>query len=333
MKALVAYLVLLVTMMNVGAQTPSGLADLQLKYETGQREQTIKILNSQGRVQRADLQRVNVERNITIGGVGLLLILAAMAYTALRNKRRNNLELNAKQDEINQKNFTLEKLLQEKEQLLVEKDWLLKEVHHRVKNNLQIVMSLLSTQSAYLENDAALDAISASRNRVQAISLIHQKLYSTSDVASIDMQAYIADLVNYLRDCLDTAKHRIRFEQLVEPIRIDLAQAVPVGLILNEAITNAIKYAFDDQGGEIIIGFQSIGNNNLLLTVADNGIGLLADFDIRKTTSLGMEMMKVLARQLRGTFEVKNASGVTVMVEFKIAEILSKSINSEDFYS
>lgn len=303
-------------------QKSKQIADLQLKYDISQKEQTIKILNSQAMVQHGDLQRANLERNITISGVALLLILTGFAYRGYRNKQRSNIQLQGKQDVINEKNITLLKLLTEKDALLLEKDWLLKEVHHRVKNNLQIVMSLLSTQSAYLENDAALEAISASRNRLQAISLIHQKLYSVSNVASIDMRTYIADLVNYLRDCLDTIDHRIRFEQLVEPVRIDLSQAVPIGLILNEAITNAIKYAFDKSGGTIIIALQSVGNDNLLLTVTDDGKGLPDEFDVNQISSFGIELMKALCRQLKGTFEMRNKPGVTVMIDFQVEKIL-----------
>jgi two-component sensor histidine kinase len=142
-------------------------------------------------------------------------------------------------------------------------------------------------------------------------------------VASIDMQAYVLDLVNYLRDCLDTSGRRIRIEQLIEPIRIDLAQAVPIGLILNEAITNAIKYAFDEKGGEIIIALQMIGQEHLLMTIADNGKGLPVDFDIQTASSLGMEMMKALSKQLGGEFKITNKSGTNITVEFQLDRVLA----------
>ena len=261
---------------------------------------------------------------LIIGSVMLLLLLGVV-YSRYRLKQRSNIQLQSKQHEINQQNIRLQRLI-------TEKDWLLKEVHHRVKNNLQIVMSLLSTQSAYLENTAALNAISESRNRVQAISLIHQKLYSTSNVASIDMQTYISDLINYLNDCLDASSQGIRFEQLVEPVKIDLGQAVPLGLILNEAITNAIKYAFEGNGGSIIIALQLISNENLLLTITDNGKGLPVDFDVKNTSSLGMEMMKALSKQLGGSFQVKGNPGVTITVEFQIEKVLNH-IQAENFYS
>jgi len=290
------------------------LSELNIKYETGQKEKDIALLKSQRATQEAKLQQANLQRNITIGGVAMLLIIAGVAYNGYRNKQRSNIQLQLKQTEINKQNSELQKLV-------VEKDWLLKEVHHRVKNNLQIVMSLLSTQSAYLQNSDALDAIRESQNRVQSIALIHQKLYSGTNVASIDMPSYVTDLVNYLADGFDTHKRGIRFEQLIEPIKMDLAQAVPLGLILNEAITNAVKYAFE-KGGEVIIGLQLIAQDSVILTVTDNGMGLPADFDIRTTNSLGMEMMKALSKQLGGSFEIKSKSGTSITIEFQLERAL-----------
>lgn len=182
-------------------------------------------------------------------------------------------------------------------------------------------MSLLSSQSAYLKNTAALDAIRESQNRVQAISLIHQKLYNSNNVAYIVMQAYVSDLVGYLTDCFGTKGRGIRIEQLVEDISLDLAQVVPLGLILNEAITNAIKYAFDHSGGEIIIALQQVGQEGLMLHISDNGKGLPHDFDLRKASSLGMEMMKALSKQLGGEFKVRNKSGLHISVEFLIERV------------
>lgn len=307
------------------------IAELMVKYETDKKEQSIQILKSESRSQHAELQKVNLQRNITFGGILMLIVLSSFVYNGYRNKQKSNQLLQSKQTEINRQNKTLQFLLNDKDKLLAEKDWLLREVHHRVKNNLQIVMSLLNTQSAYLESNAAITAIRESQNRVQAISLIHQKLYSTSNVASIDMRAYISDLVSYLHDCLDTIARRIRFEIVVEDIRIDLAQAVPLGLILNEAVTNAIKYAFDENGGNIIIALQWVGKENLLLTVADDGKGLPVEFDIDKTTSLGMELMKALCKQLSGTFEMRNKPGLTVMIDFKVEKIID-DLQYENYY-
>ena len=143
------------------------IADMLEKYKSVKKEQAIKLLESQGRNQYAELQKANLQRNITFVGIAMLLVIAGLAYKGYVNKQRSNLKLQVKQQEINRKNLALESLVSEKDDLLTEKDWLLKEVHHRVKNNLQIVMSLLSTQSAYLQNSDALDALRQSQNRVQ----------------------------------------------------------------------------------------------------------------------------------------------------------------------
>jgi len=320
-KILLIGLILFLSMLPVAAQASAD----KLRQHPKDIDSSYKLMK-QAEELSIQLKDTKSQANIYLvaGSVMLLFLLVAL-YNHYRLKQQSNKQLQSKQQEINRQNMRLQRLI-------MEKDWLLKEVHHRVKNNLQIVMSLLSTQLAYLENTAALNAISESRNRVQAISLIHQKLYSTSNVASIDMQTYISDLINYLNDCLNASSRGIRFEQLVEPIKIDLAQAVPLGLILNEAITNAVKYAFTGNGGDIIIALQLMINENLLLTITDNGKGLPANFDIKNTSSLGMEMMKALSKQLDGSFQVKSNHGVTITIEFQIEKVLNH-IQAESFYS
>ncbi|MFB0496995.1 two-component sensor histidine kinase [Mucilaginibacter sp. OAE612] len=298
------------------------IEELDIRYRTNENKQSIRFLQEQSKNQKAELQKVNMQRNITFGGVAMLIIIAGLAFNGYRHKQRSNQQLQLKQTEINNQNLSLQILLNEKDGLLDEKDWLLKEVHHRVKNNLQIVMSLLNTQSAFLKNNAALAAIRESQNRVQAIALIHQKLYSNSDVAYIDMSVYINELINYLADCYDPGGRGIRFEQMIQPVKLDVAQAVPVGLILNEAITNAIKYAFPAQRGEIKVALQ-LAEETIILTIADNGIGLPVDFDIQKASSLGMEMMKALSKQLGGYFKIENYGGAIITVEFRAEKMLS----------
>ena len=193
---------------------------------------------------------------------------------------------------------------------------MLRELHHRVKNNLQIVMSLLNSQSAYIDNEPALTAIHESQNRVHAMSLIHQKLYSSENVSSIDMSAYIRELVSYLRDNFKTGQ-RIRFEFDVEPIEMDVNQAVPLGLILNEAITNAIKYAFPDgRDGKISISLSNTIPHHYLLCISDNGIGIPPKFKNKRPGSLGMSLMKGLSEDLDGSFSIENNNGTTIKTSF-----------------
>jgi two-component sensor histidine kinase len=302
------------------------ITEMQTRYETDKKEQSIKTLQSQAQSQLIMLQKASLQKKITIAGIVMLFIIAALTYYAYRQKQKSNTQLQEKQKEINQQNTELQQLVTDKDGLLTEKDWLLKEVHHRVKNNLQIVMSLLSTQSAYLKNTAALAAIRESQNRVQAISLIHQRLYKANNVASIDMPAYIGELVNYLRDSFDTDRKQIRFEQVIESVQMDIAQAIPVGLILNEAVTNAIKYAFPAAGGEIYVAMQLLVDEGVLLTIADTGKGLPEDFDVSSANSLGMEMMKALSKQLGGSFAIKVRQGTTITVEFQVEKVFESAV-------
>ncbi|MDN3548607.1 tetratricopeptide repeat-containing sensor histidine kinase [Mucilaginibacter aquaedulcis] len=282
------------------------IEQLQIEFETQQKEAQITLLNQKSRLERANLQQANVVKNFTIGGIFLLLVIAMLLYRQNLHKQKSN-------EIITSKNTLLEDLLKQKE-------WLLKEVHHRVKNNLQIVMSILNTQSAYLQNDIAIEAIKGSQHRVNAIALLHQKLYSGGNIALVSMPSYISELINYLSDSFDTGFRHIKIIQASDPLNLDPAQAVPIGLILNEAITNAIKYAFDRRGGEILVSLAMHESGNAVLKVSDTGKGLPPDFDFSETSSLGMEMMKALGKQLKGKFTVENDSGVTLTIIFPIEQ-------------
>jgi len=292
--------------------------DLNVKYETAQKEKNIKSLENKQRLQEVIIQRSDRIKKLTVGGAIMLLLIFLITFIALKNKQRSNKDLTRQRKEINEKNIALEILLSEKDSFLREKDWLLKEVHHRVKNNLQIIISLLDTQSVYLENNIALEAIQESQNRVHSIALIHQKLYRSDKPGSISLTEYVSDLIENLSEGFNTLSRDIIFEQHIDRMDIDLSQAVPLGLILNESITNAIKYAFKNHGGRILIDITAIDDQRVRLSVADNGIGLPEGFDIGTVNSLGMELMKGLSKQLKGQFHISSAHGVQVIVEFEL---------------
>jgi two-component sensor histidine kinase len=316
----------------ISVATGKQINELETKYLSAQKDKKIQELNNQSTIQKNNLEKIHRQRNITFAGVLIAFVLAGVLYFAYRSKQRSNFKLKTKQEEINDQNNSFFLLLSEKENLLqdkddllsrqqdllTEKEWLLREVHHRVKNNLQIVMSLLYTQSAYLQNTDARDAIRDSQNRVQAISIIHQKLYSKTNVATIVMGDYITDLARYLYTCYDCGHRKIRFKENLDQVNLDISQAVPMGLILNEAITNSIKYAFGTDGGEINISAKLSAPETITLCIADTGKGLPPNFDLAETASLGMEMMKALSKQLGGDFEIKSGSGVKVLVIFRV---------------
>lgn len=292
--------------------------ELEISYETAEKERSIAGLQSREKVQRAELKRINVQRNLTSGGIVLVLIIAGLTYKGFRQKRRSNLSLQAHQKEIDHKNDSLEKLNYKQQLLLIEKEWLLREIHHRVKNNLQTTISLLHMQSVYLSNEAALNAIRNSQRRMQAMSLIHQKLYQSENMTNIDMASYIAELTGYLKDSFCGSGY-ISFELQLERLELDVSQAIPLGLIINEAVTNAIKYAFPDKrNGKILIVLKADADGHCFLEIADNGIGLPAAFDADvRHNSLGLNLIHGLADQLNGELNIKNDNGTILIITFK----------------
>jgi two-component sensor histidine kinase len=241
-------------------------------------------------------------------GIALLGLILLLGYSRYRLKQQANRQLEEKQTAINLQNDSLKQLVNERE-------WLLKEIHHRVKNNLQIVISLLNSQSLYLKDNAALNVIRESQHRMNSISLIHQKLYQGDNLSGIDMRDYIFELAIYLQDSFDT-RGKIAFLMDIERLILDVSQAVPLGLILNEAITNAIKYAFKEQleDAKISISFRQREQQGLLLSISDNGAGLPPDFDLGNSLSLGMNLMLGLSRQLGGKMELKNEEGLHIQI-------------------
>ena len=285
--------------------------------------QNIAILTKESSIQHNQLRQAMVMRNMIIGGAVLLLLLLLVSYNRYLIKTRSNRLLAEQQRAINAQNGALKSLVSEKDQLLLDKEWLLKEVHHRVKNNLHTIMSLLDSQSVYLE-DEALEAIKGSKQRVYAMSLIHQKLYQSEQITSISMQVYIAELIDYLIDSFEAAK-KVRFKVEVAPIDLNATQAVPVGLILNEAITNALKYAFPaGENGHITVTLEKV-MDRIELSVADNGVGLPKDLEKKTANSLGIKLMKGLCRELNGTFALRGEKGTVVAVSFKLNDLLQKA--------
>jgi len=281
------------------------IAELVIRYETEKKEKDIIVLNLQNKTQEAHLLRSTRTRNLIIVAV---LLFAGVLYYLYRTKSNNNKKMEAQQRIINQKNDTLT-------QLVREKDWLVKEIHHRVKNNFHTVIGLLATQSQFLKNPEAINAMRESRNRIHAMALIHQKLYQSDNLSTIGMPAYINELVNSLRGSFNI-QGNIHFILDIDPVELDLSHAIPLGLILNEAITNAIKYAFPQESAGIIeVSLKRKEGDNLLITIRDNGIGIPA---VHKTNqkSMGMKLLKGLSEDMDATLTIYGKEGTTILVEF-----------------
>jgi two-component sensor histidine kinase len=246
----------------------------------------------------------------------LLLSTVGFGYSWYRKRRRfiNTFEsLIAKNDELLAEK---EGLLFEKEKLLRDKEWLVREVNHRVKNNLQIVMSLLNSHSNSLADPAAKNVIRDSQNRVHAISLIHQKLYQSDALSTIPMRLYIEDYIAYMSDQLAPGR-QIQFVVEVDLVDLDVAQSVPLGLIIKEAVTNAVKYAFPGEGrGVISVRMHGTSSEWVQVHINDNGIGLPAGLVLEECASLGISLMRGLCRQLDGRLKVYAEKGTHVEIEF-----------------
>ena len=199
---------------------------------------------------------------------------------------------------------------------LNERETLLKEIHHRVKNNLQIVSSLLSLQAAQATEPETIDTLNESQTRIRSIALIHEKLYSSSSLAEIDFGNYVQSLVNELLPMFNVPFGVITTTVDIENVQLDVDTAIPCALIINELVSNSLKHAFPDgRAGAVTIALER-ANGAHALTVADNGIGFPADVDFQATDSLGMQLVVALVNQLGGTIELNRENGTAFVISF-----------------
>jgi two-component sensor histidine kinase len=316
------------------------LNQLNKQYQTASKDQQIQLgekninlLTTQNRLMTQNLQQAKSIRNIIMVVAIVAALLLALSYYQYRIKKKVNLRLQLQQKAISQKNDLLQQTAGQKDILLDEKELLIKEIHHRVKNNLQVVISLLNTQSAYLNDPQASAAIRQSQHRMQSISLIHQKLYQSESRALINMPDYTRELVQYLQQSFDTAG-RITFKLDIADIELDVLRAVPVGLIMNEAITNAIKYAFPlGNGGCITVELSSNYSGDLKLSVTDDGIGLPPGFNIDLCKSLGINLIKGMCRQISGQLAMQGKNGLVVAIEFPMKHEFSLAVPDDEISS
>ncbi len=200
---------------------------------------------------------------------------------------------------------------------LHEKEMLLKEIHHRVKNNLQIIVSLLKLQSKYVNDPKDLQIFNSSRSRVETMSLIHEKLYKSNDISDIDLGSYIKDLVSHILKAYKVNHDEISFELKSDSIQLSIDTAIPCGLIINELINNSLKYAFPEgHQGKIEINISRAGEG-IILEIRDNGTGIPETFDISSSDSLGLQLVETLIRQISGTVELDVTSGTKFIIKFK----------------
>jgi two-component system, sensor histidine kinase PdtaS len=240
------------------------------------------------------LKQAAIIRSVAFGAILLLLLVVGLVFNRYKIKQRQK-------KEIDEKNAQLQELVGEKDDLLGTKEWLLKELHHLVKNNLQVMMSLQELQARNLTSEEALTAVTDSSNRLYAMSLIHQKLYKEDGPDLTNMRQYIGELARHLADAFAPAKPIKLETDLTADIELDVTQAIPVGLILNEAITNVFKYAFIGRPDRNLSGampppllrisLYRIRQKEIELMIKDNGRGYAADQDKNVINEAGLTIL------------------------------------------
>lgn len=300
-----------------GQEKMNTIERLQIEFNASQTKNENELLRRKSQLQLQELGRAQLIKKTTLGGIAFLSLVIILLYSRFSLKKRVHKILLEQKKRIDMAYADLEVSIAQKNKLIEEKECLIREVHHRVKNNLQLTMSLLNSQSHYLQDASAVAAIRESHHRLKSIALIHQKLYQTDNVANININSYIAELINYLRDSFNDARH-INFELNVLDLDMDVAQAVPLGLFINEAITNIFKYAFPEpSSGMVKINLRHCSGDTYKLQICDNGIGLPDNFDYREGRTMGMTLMKGLSEQLDGEFLIESNNGLSISLIFE----------------
>jgi two-component sensor histidine kinase len=287
----------------------------RISYETGKKEndirlrdQNISLLKQNGRLRQALRDKAAMLRKQTITSILILLICGGIFYKQYRLKQKSNRLVSQKNKIITEKNKLFDGLIKEKE-------WLLMEMHHRVKNNLHTILSLLESQSIFLENEAY-KALEDSRSRVYVMSLIHQQLYQSEDINTINMSVYLSEFVSHLQQ--SPGAYKVHFELNAPPIQLSLSQAMPLAFIINEAVTNSVKHAFPGKrSGEIKINL-SRKDELIKLVIADNGIGIDPGLLATPRNSLGITLIKGLTEDIIGSVQFESNNGTCVTLSFNI---------------
>lgn len=268
-------------------ESDAKMTEMLTKYETKKKEETIST-------QKTTISQQKLIKSLFIGLAILLLGLLIIGYISYLSRVKKN------------------KLLAIKN---AENELLLKEIHHRVKNNLEIVSSLLALQSSQIDDQSTKDAMQESQNRVNSIGIVHQKLYQGTNLGAIEMKDYLLNLSESILDSFG-AEEKVELELAMETLDLDIDTAVPLGLIINELITNTVKYAFPNgKNGKLTIKLERKANSILQLIVADNGIGKSG---VIQGTGFGGQLISLLTNQLNGTMHEQNDNGTIVTFDFKL---------------
>ncbi len=269
------------------------ILEIETAYETKEKEEEIAMLSHRSEI---DQLKINQQRVVLSGLAIVLAILSFLVYRIFNQKKK-----------IESQNQIISKALQEK-------DILLREIHHRVKNNLQLVSSLLGLQSHHVQDPNALQVLNSGKSRVKSMALIHQNLYHKENLTGVSLREYVEKLSSELMHSFKIDNQRIQLHTSIPDMLLDVDTLVPLGLIINELLTNTLKYAFPDgRSGSIHIHlFES--ENQLFLDFSDDGVGM--DLDNRRSESFGLKLIDTLLDQLEGEMEVEVDQGTKLSFKF-----------------
>ncbi len=276
------------------------LNELNVLFETEQKEQQIELLQNNVIEKEVTMLKNSKIRNLLLLTIFFLLSIAIVIGFSLNQNRKKNKQLAAQKTII--------------EKQLKEKEVLMHEIHHRVKNNLQIISGLLNLQSRHIDDPNALQAVREGRNRVKSIALIHQQLYQQENITDINLKTYIHELMQSIQQSFRDSGKQIQYHIECPDILLDVEVAVPIGLIVNELITNSYKYAFTErEDGAIGIKAEKMGVG-MRLNIFDNGVGLPPGFKWKNQKSFGMKMIATLIQKLNASMKIESHNGTFIVI-------------------
>ena len=279
------------------------------EFQFDQQEKEIKLLNSENQVKALELESANKQKLISyavIGGLGLASLLLYFFFNA--KKKSNQL--------LEEKNIIISNALKEK-------DTLLREIHHRVKNNLQVIGSLLRLQSNYTDDENVLQAINEGQSRVRSMALIHQKLYQRENLTGVSTKDYLDQLIKELFLTYKVDTNKIQLELDIQDINLDIDTVIPIGLVVNELVSNALKYAFVGRdNGVLKVSLKEV-SEKLVVKVADNGNGIPDLSVVENPSSFGWNLINIFKDKLDGSINIDNTSGTSVEIKFEEYQLVA----------
>lgn len=296
------------------------MANMQRQYDLSRMETENEILKQRNQITELLLSRQNTERRFIVVGLLLVMVIALMLLNLYRLKKKHAVHL---ENKVQQRTHALMKEIEERKkvdknlkELLHEKEILLQEIHHRVKNNMQVISSMIGMQLKSLDNPEFKEIFEQTQNRVRSLSLIHEKLYRSVNLADVDMKAYVETLVFGLFENSDLDQSLVKLEIDVDDISMDVNLAIPCGQIINELVTNIIKHAFpNNMKGEVYIAFR-LDSDQYYLEVTDTGIGMPKNIDFTMNETLGMTLVNALSKQLHADVNFDLEIGTRTVLKF-----------------